>query len=201
RRALGRWRGAALADAAGAAWAAPEIARLEELRLVAVESYLDALLATGDNAAVIAAAESAVAEHPLRERLWAILMTALYRDGRQADALRAFQRLREVLGNELGIEPSRELVELDARIVRQEVDDPAPPSVRASPVPTSGTLTFLFTALESSTRLWDEHEAAMSAALASHDAILRDAVDRNGGRVMKTTGDGTFAVFANAASA
>jgi predicted ATPase/DNA-binding SARP family transcriptional activator len=197
RHALGRWRGAALADAAGAAWATPEIARLEELRLLAVESYLDALLATGDNAGVIAAAEFAVAEHPLRERLWAILMTALYRDGRQADALRAFQRLRQTLGEELGIEPSRELVELDARMVRQEFESAPPRSAQA----TSGILTFLFTDLESSTRLWDEHEAAMSAALERHDALLREVVTRNDGRVMKTTGDGTFAVFANAAGA
>src|SRR5262249_21541983 len=158
RRALGRWRGAALADAAGAAWAAPEIARLEELRLVAVESFLDALLATGDTAAVIAAAEAAVAEHPLRERLWATLMTALYRDGRQADALRAYKRLRGTLGNELGIEPSRELADLEARIVRQELDTPAPSAAPAPAAPASGTLTFLFTDLESSTRLWDEHE-------------------------------------------
>ena len=82
RVALAGWRGTALSDAVGASWALAEVARLEELRLVATELLIEANVEAGDNTAAIAAAESAVAEQPLRERLWGLLMTALYRDGR-----------------------------------------------------------------------------------------------------------------------
>ena len=104
--ALGRWHGAALADVSGAAWARPEQARLEELRLGATETWLEARLELGEHQEVVALAEMAVADHPLREQMWAYLMLALYRSGRQSDALRTFQRLRLLLGEELGIEPS-----------------------------------------------------------------------------------------------
>jgi predicted ATPase/DNA-binding SARP family transcriptional activator len=201
RHAFGLLRGAPLTDAGGAEWAMATIARLEETRLTAVEAVLEAQLTLGGYTDVITAAEAAIAEHPLRERLWAQLMTALYHEGRQAEALRAYQRLRRLLGEELGIDPSRELVELEASMVRQ---DPALAQSEGAPradARSSGTLTFLFTDLETSTRLWEEHGAAMPAALARHDAILRAAVEHHDGRVVKTTGDGTFAVFTDAASA
>ena len=100
-------------DVAGAAWATPEIVRLENLRLATTEACLDARLAIGDYANVVALSEAAVSEHPLRERFWAQLMVALYRSGRQAEALRAFQRLRDYLVDAVGIEPSAELVALE----------------------------------------------------------------------------------------
>ena len=86
------------------------------------EDLADARLAMGDHAAIIGELESAVAAEPLRERRWAQLMVALYRSGRQADALRAFGRLRKHLGEELGIEPSAELVALEEAIVLQRKD-------------------------------------------------------------------------------
>ncbi len=200
--AIGRWRGAALVDSVGAAWATAHVARLEEARLGAVESFLEARLARGEHAGVVSDAEGAVAEHPLRERLWAILMTALYRDGRQADALRAFQRVRRILADELGIEPSRELVELEAQMVRQEPAlTPRAPTLPPPAARADHAFTFLFTDLESSTRMWEEHGDAMSGALAQHDELVRTAIETNGGRIVKTTGDGTHAVFMSAESA
>jgi predicted ATPase/class 3 adenylate cyclase len=201
RRAIAMWHGAALADAAGAQWAIPMASRLEELRLVAIECLLEADLGRGAYKEVLAQSESAIAAYPLRERLWAHYMSALYLDGRQADALRAFQRLRRHLGDELGIEPSRALVELEARIVRQEDLRPVSASVRVPEHQSTPTLTFMFTDLETSTRMWEEHQAAMAQALARHDELIRDAVERREGRVVKTTGDGTLAVFDSAINA
>lgn len=117
-RALSRWRGPALADAHDSTWAQGEIARLEELRLVATEGRLDALLELGRGEEVAAAAARLVEEQPLRERLWAQLMLAQYRGGRQSEALRTYQRLRRQLGEELGIEPSQELAALESAILR-----------------------------------------------------------------------------------
>jgi predicted ATPase/DNA-binding SARP family transcriptional activator len=120
RTALGLWRGPALAEVREERWAAGAAVRLEELRLVAVERLLTARLALGEHADLCAELESLVGEHPLREALWGQLVLALYRSGRQADALRAYQRLRETLAEELGIEPSRELVELENAVLRQD---------------------------------------------------------------------------------
>ena len=94
--ALECWRGAALADVADASWARGDITRLEELRAATLESWLQARLGLGDHVGVVGAAENTLAKaDPLRERLWAQLMVALYRSGRQAEALRAYQRLRQ----------------------------------------------------------------------------------------------------------
>ncbi len=134
--ALGRWRGAALADVAGQLWAAGEITRLEELRLQATEALLDARLALGEHDAVVTAAEAAVAQQPLRERLWSQLMLALYRSGRQADALRAYQRLRRHLSDELGLQPGPDIAALEGAILRQDptLDAPAKAAVLARAV-------------------------------------------------------------------
>ena len=100
---------------------AREGARLEELRLAAVEGRVEADLAAGLHAEVAGELERLVAEHPLRERLWRLLMLALYRGGRQADALAAYQRARAMLAEELGLEPGQELRELERAVLRQEV--------------------------------------------------------------------------------
>ncbi len=118
--ALGLWRGPALVEFASAGWALAESARLEGLRLVALEDRADATLALGQHARLVGELESLVAMHPLRERLWAQLMIALYRSDRQADALRAYGRLRTQLGEELGIEPSREVARLEQAILLHE---------------------------------------------------------------------------------
>jgi predicted ATPase/DNA-binding SARP family transcriptional activator len=128
-QALRRWRGVALGDVAGSAWAAGEAARLDGLRAAATQDWLEARLEVGDHAGVIADAESAVATFPLQEGLWAALMLALYRSGRQSDALRAFQRLRSRLGEELGIEPNASIRGLEEAILLQkpELDWLRPP--------------------------------------------------------------------------
>ena len=138
-RALARWRGPALADAAGAAWASAEVARLEELGSAAQESLLEARLMLGENDQVAALAEAAVAAHPLRERLWASLMRALYRGGRQADALQAYQRLRSRLSEELGIDPSDELMALELAILQHDpsLDGPRQAATAFDAVPTN----------------------------------------------------------------
>jgi predicted ATPase len=118
--ALGCWRGPALSDVADAAWAQGEARRLEELKEAALESLLEARLALGEAEEVVAAAEQAVAEHPYRERLWAHLVLALYRSGRQSDALSAYQRVRQLLADELGLEPSAELVALQHAVLAHD---------------------------------------------------------------------------------
>jgi class 3 adenylate cyclase len=202
--ALSWWRGPALADFVGALWADTEAARLEELRLDALERWAAARLALGEHAALVPALESLIAEHPLRERLWAQLMLALYRSDRQADALRAYGRLRQHLGDELGIEPSTDLAALETAILRHEpelewVPDRGRPAV-VSPLP-SGAVTFLFTDIVGSTKLWEEQPDEMRAAVADQDQIVRAAVAAHDGVVVKSTGDGLIAVFHDAPSA
>jgi DNA-binding SARP family transcriptional activator/pimeloyl-ACP methyl ester carboxylesterase len=126
-QALGLWRGPALADFDAVPSARAEAGRLEEQRLAVLESRADALLAGGRHRDLIAELESLTAAHPLRERFWSLRMLALYRAGRQADALRAYRELRDILVAELAIEPGPELRELHARILRQDpaLDGPA----------------------------------------------------------------------------
>jgi predicted ATPase/DNA-binding SARP family transcriptional activator len=126
REALGLWRGPALADVLDVEPLALEAARLEELRLAVVEARIEADLAAGLHAEVTGELERLVAEYPLRERLWRLLMLGLYRGGRQADALAAYQRARVMLADELGLEPGEELRELEQAVLRQQVPPPAP---------------------------------------------------------------------------
>jgi WD40 repeat protein/DNA-binding SARP family transcriptional activator len=118
--ALALWRGPALAGVAAQRSLRAEAVRLDDLRLQAQEERASALLAIGDHARAIRELEALLVHHPLRESLWALLVLACYRDGRQADALAAFQRAREVLADELGVDPSAELVRLQQRILRQD---------------------------------------------------------------------------------
>jgi DNA-binding SARP family transcriptional activator/predicted ATPase len=115
--ALGLWRGDALVDCRGGGWADTEAVRLDELRWSTVEDRIDAKLALGRHGVLVGELESLVGRHPFRERLWAALMVALYRSGRQADALRAYQRARAVLVAELGLEPGMELRRLEAAVL------------------------------------------------------------------------------------
>jgi WD40 repeat protein/serine/threonine protein kinase len=117
--ALGLWRGRPLADLADEPSLAPEVARLEELLLAAREDQIDAALGLG-RPVDVAELERLTVEHPLRERLWGQLMLALYRTGRQAEALDAYRRAREVLTEDLGIDPSPDLQRLHERILRQD---------------------------------------------------------------------------------
>ena len=105
RRPLGLWRGPPLANVRGERFAADAIRRLEELRVAAIEDHIEAQLALGRHRQVVPELEGLIAAHPLRERLRAQLMVALYRSGRQAEALEAFTAARRMLVDELGIEP------------------------------------------------------------------------------------------------
>ena len=127
RQALDVWRGPPLADLAYEPFAQSHIARLEELRLVTLEQRIEADLALGRHAALIPELETLVREHPARERLRAQLILALYRSGRQGDALASYRDARRALVDELGIEPSRELQDLERAILTQdpEIDAPA----------------------------------------------------------------------------
>jgi DNA-binding SARP family transcriptional activator/class 3 adenylate cyclase len=118
--ALAIWRGGALADLAGETSLRGEITRLEEMRLSATEYLLSAELAAGRDSTIVGRLEVLTERYPMRERLWASLMLALYRSGRQGDALVAYQEVRRVLADELGIDPSPELQHLNGQILRQD---------------------------------------------------------------------------------
>jgi DNA-binding SARP family transcriptional activator len=118
--ALALWRGPPLAEFSDQPFAQTEAARLEELRLTALEDRIEAGLALGSEATLVGELEALVAAHPLRERLRRQLMLALYRSGRQAEALDAYKKTRELLIDELGIEPSRALHDLERAILRQD---------------------------------------------------------------------------------
>lgn len=159
--AVGLWRGAALVDVVEAGYLAGHATRLNEARLDAIEDLAHAELAIGRPAEALARLEAHVEANPLRERGWSLLMVALYRLGRQAAALRAFHQVRAVLAEELGLEPSPELREIEQRILRHDPilsgqslpsldtvgirtgSDPASasPAPRPSPVPPSAPST------------------------------------------------------------
>lgn len=211
RLALGLFTGPALGDLADREFARPEARRLDDARLTAVEDLADAELALGQPDAALARLEPHVGAHPLRERAWGQRMLALYRLGRQAEALRAYQDLRHVLGEELGIEPTPALRQLEERILRQHPDlDHQPAGGIAEPAavqrlePTSDlgdTTIFLFTDIEASTRRWEGDQEAMAADLSRHDALLTAACEAWNGLVFSHTGDGLCAVFPTAGAA
>ena len=126
--ALALWRGAPLSDFAYEPFAQAHVVRLEELRLAALEDRIEADLRCGRSSELVSELSSLAARHPLRERLRAQLMLALYRSGRQVDALDVFRDTRTVLVEELGIEPGRELQELERAILNQDLslERPAP---------------------------------------------------------------------------
>ena len=137
REALGLWRGEALADLAFEPFARPAIDRLEEIRLAALERRVEADLALGRHVEATAELEQLVAEHPLRERLRGQLMLALYRSGRQAEALDVYRQARAKLVEEFGLEPSARLRELERSILAQ---DPALDPADLSPPPERAVL-------------------------------------------------------------
>lgn len=135
REALALWRGPPFADFAYESFAQPVIARLEDSRLAALEDQIDAQLALGDHAQVVGELGALVREHPLRERFVGQLMIALYRSGRQADALESYRDARRRLVEELGLEPSHDLLELEHAILAQapELEPPARDTARVLP--------------------------------------------------------------------
>jgi predicted ATPase/DNA-binding SARP family transcriptional activator/Tfp pilus assembly protein PilF len=204
---LGRWRGGALADVAGAFWATGEVTRLEELRAGALEQWLGVRLGLGDHATVIADAERAVSDFSLREGFWATLMLAQYRSGRQSDALRTFRRLCTVLGDELGIEPSGELGDLEEAILLQKPElDWHPivevPDAAEDKVLPSGTVTFLATEIEGSTALLEQvGDDVFEGLVQGFRRVVRDALVAHHGFEVSTDDAGVFAVFAETGEA
>ena len=132
REGLGLWRGPPCRELTALSWASAEVVRLEELRRGALEELAEGRLSLGEHARLVGDLEAAVSEEPLRERRWAQLVLALYRCGRQAEALRACTRLRELLVNQLGISASPAIQSLEEAVLRQDqaLDWSPPPAGR-----------------------------------------------------------------------
>lgn len=207
REGLGLWRGSPLAEVCFEDFAQGEIRRLDELRVSAFEMLIDAELQLGHPAVVIAEVEEELASDPTREGLVGRLMLALYRTGRQADALAVYQRTRVHLDEELGLEPSEELKALQAQILEHapSLDLGAAGSFGGEsrpPVLPSGTVTFLFTDVEGSTRLLRElGSERYGEELKSHRERVRELVAAHRGVELGTEGDGFFLAFARASDA
>jgi predicted ATPase/DNA-binding SARP family transcriptional activator len=139
-KALDLWRGEVLADFIDEHFPGPERARLADLRLAALEEQLDCELGLGHHGELCGRLGDLAGQHPLRERFWALWMVALYRSGRQAEALRAFQQCRSLMVNDLGLEPSLELRRLEAAIVAGDPDLLGRPSATAGGVRPFGNL-------------------------------------------------------------
>jgi predicted ATPase/DNA-binding SARP family transcriptional activator len=200
RDALAQWRSAPLPELVYHPYVAGEIAHLEERRLLCIEERIDEDLAEGRHDPLVAELEALVREHPLREGLRGRLMLALYRSNRQAEALQVYQDARRALTEELGIEPGRDLRELQRRILDQDpaLDAAAPDTPRALP---RGTVTLLFTDIEGSTRLAAALRDRYGEVLEAHRRSLRAAVAAHRGVEVDTQGDAFFAAFASARDA
>jgi predicted ATPase/class 3 adenylate cyclase/DNA-binding winged helix-turn-helix (wHTH) protein len=207
RDALALWQGEPLADLADEPFAAAEIRRLQELRLRAAELAIDADLSADRHAELIPEIDTLVAANPLRERLHAQRMLALYRANRQSEALGAYRAARAGLIEQIGVEPGAELRRLHAQILAH---DPAldPPAATAPEAATGietdlpgGTVTFLFSDIEGSTRLMAQLGERYADVLLEHRRVIRAAFDAHGGREVHTQGDGFFVAFARASDA
>jgi predicted ATPase/DNA-binding SARP family transcriptional activator len=213
REALALWRGPPLADLAFEPFVLREAPRLEELRVAAEEELIEARLALGEDAALVRELEALVAEHPFNERFYSQLMTALYRSGRQTDALELYRRLRRLLMEELGLEPSLPLREPQRAILRHDAAVAPAWSSSLRPLrntaaildadtewagagPPSGTVTFLLSDLDGSTRLLRSlGRATFTNLVAQHDRLLSEVWSRYSGYEVDTAVDGFFVVF------
>ena len=197
REALALWRGPALADFVYEPFAQTQIARLEELRTVVVEERIDADLALGRHAELVSELEALVQAEPLRERPRAQLMLALYRSGRQADALAAYRAARETLVEELGIDPGPELRELEAAILRQDESlllEETP--LARPPMQFRRLVTMLFVDVVESMALAAALDPeALGTVLRSYFETVSAAITRHGGTVEKYAGDAVMAAF------
>ncbi|MGH3080171.1 MAG: BTAD domain-containing putative transcriptional regulator [Gaiellaceae bacterium] len=197
RQALALWRGPALTDLAFEPFAQSEIQRLEELRTTAREELYDAELEAGRHAQLVSELEAFVAEHPLRERPRGQLMLALYRSGRQADALEVYRQGRKTLVQELGIEPSFALQQLEQAILRQDPSVGSEGSAKPPAEPDRRrTVTVLFADAVDSTELGAALDPeVLRAMMTRYFDTVRTVVERHGGVVEKFVGDAAMAVF------
>ena len=215
RAALGLWRGPPLQEFALEDFARAEIARLEDLRLSVIGERIELELRLGRHADLVGELEALVAEYPLREQLRGQLMRALYGSGRQAEALEAYKETRRLLVEELGIEPSLPLRELEQAMLRQDAAL-EPPTPVVPPEQTHGetsdetestvarpklpdvrkTVTIVFSDLVDSSRLSRQLDPeAHRNLLARYFGEMSDVVERHGGIVEKYIGDAVMAVF------
>jgi adenylate cyclase len=207
RAALSLWRGPALLDFRNESFAQREALRLDELRLAAVEERIEADLALGRHRELVSELEALAAEHPFRERLAAQLMLALYRAGRQADALHAYQRARRTLVSELGIEPGPALRDLERRILGQDpelaVERPPTPDGPVETVAPDHShrdeirpVTVLFADIVGSSGLGERLAPDEVKALVGECVTMMSrAVEEYGGTVQAYQGDGICAYF------
>ena len=226
--ALGLWRGTAYAEFAHEEFARAEAVRLEELRAAAAVARLDALIGVGRADDAAADALHLIEADPFRESVWDRRIRALHASGRTVDALRVFQDYRRLLADELGLEPSPELVALErALLTPQSPKDSADTTLGSVPgnlpvdstalvdrveidplvegsrgVWPSGTVTFLFTDMVGSTAVAVRvGSGRCRRAAAPHFVLLRQAVAENGGVEVKSLGDGLMVVFGSASRA
>jgi DNA-binding SARP family transcriptional activator len=214
--ALALWRGPPLQEFAYHRFADGEIGRIDELRLACLEDRLDAQLAEGRHASLVGELETLVRKHPLRERLRGQLMLALYRSGRQAEALDVYQDARRALVDELGIDPSRELRELEHAILRQDASldaeaskEPLSVAVREAAEPSGGSQAMardaraerkIVTAVHVHLGVVSEHGEGLDPEILRRLLIrafeeVGTAVEAHGGTIETTTGDTVTAVF------
>lgn len=196
-RALDEWSGTPLAGLDAPALGGV-VDGLVEQWLRATEAELGSAVGR-DPAEAVATLTELTNQHPFREGLWALLMTALYRAGRQADALAAYGRARAHLVEELGVEPGPALRELEALVLGQDdrLSTPGPSVI----TPPTGTVTFAFCDIEGSSVLWAEQRRAMAAAVARHDEIVRRQAASQDGYVFATGGDSFGVAFHRASDA
>lgn len=200
--ALATWRGATLAEVSGRGLIDNERTRLDELRATLTEQLLRSRLDV-DPAGTVADLEAAVGDQPLREHRWELLMLALYRSGRQADALRAFRRARQHLADEVGLEPGRALAELEAQVLAHDpsLGTPAMQRLDQTTALPTGTVTVLLCDVEGSVRRWESDPADTAALIEKMHLHWGDVVAGSGGVVVKSTGDGVLALFSTATDA
>ncbi|HXV56336.1 MAG TPA: BTAD domain-containing putative transcriptional regulator, partial [Gaiellaceae bacterium] len=211
RAALELWRGQALAEFTSEPFAQAEAARLEELRIAALEGRLESDLLLGRHGDLVGELEALVARHPLREGLRRRHMLALYRSGRQAEALAAYQEARRALADELGIEPSPALRDLERRILRQDASLDLAPPAEPAPVPTPEELpTGAEPAPEEILKLAtvlvadvaaahkpprERHPEDVRALQSASFTALAEEIRAEGGTVERAAGDAVLAVF------
>jgi WD40 repeat protein/DNA-binding SARP family transcriptional activator len=200
--ALSLWRGPPLSEFAYERFAQPEIARLRELRLVCLEDRIEADLASGRHAELVGELESLVREHPLRARLRAQLMLALYRSGRQAEALDVYRDGRRILVDELAIEPSGELRALEQAILNQDPAlDLSAAGTRAGEQP-GGIKTFLIADVRGFAALAERQGDEAAGRLATtFSELARAKVEGGGGSIVELRGAEALAVFDSARQA
>ena len=205
RDALALWRGPALSGLASQTLRR-EAERLEELRLQALEDRLEADLGRGCEREAVAELQPLVAEHPFRERLRAQLMLALYRAGRQTDALEIYRETRRLLADELGLEPSAELRELERRMLAHDPQlEQAPPQAAAAttvvvppdrPIHARRPATVVFADVVDSTALAEQLDPeSVHGVLDRYSKISAGVLERNGGTVEKFIGDAIVGFF------